>query len=265
MSAPSRYAVADAANTPRAVKLGGSTYSETASGGGSSESQSSFTGIDNPEALKILMATIKELQTGGSADIKAQQANRNQQITSARGTLANYTKGAAFTDAGEVMAKTLRLALEKSMPAISKSIQGAGTSSSSMQGLLSQKLATEASEATSAAQLEAAKAYGQISAQLQQTLEGLTRVDRGNIDALTKALGLLQTQKSMKTATSAPTTPGFSQTVDLGEELQVYKDTPASTKSSMDGKWIGPSMRGGNYVEIGSADSYYDERGNYRG
>lgn len=59
---------------------------------------------------------------------------------------ADYTKDKAFQDAVDLVSQSLQNSMEKNMPAISKSIQGAGTSSSSMQGLLSQKLATDASQ-----------------------------------------------------------------------------------------------------------------------
>lgn len=176
-------------------------------GGGGSSSGSSFSGIDNPEALAILMDFIKQSTSGGTADQKKQRADRDAQIKSARGTLGDYSKQAAFGDAADLMAQQLRKSLEANMPAISRSIQGAGTSASSMQGLLSQKLATESAQAASALGAEQAKAYGGISAQLQGVLEALTRIDPSIETNLLKALDMTKVSRQTQSSVTAPTAP----------------------------------------------------------
>lgn len=174
------------------------------SGGGSS-SQYNFEGIANDEAFSILMDYIRQTAAGGTPERKAQQAERNKQIVSTRQTLGDYTKSAAFADAADLMAQQLRLSLEKNMPAISKSIQGAGTSASSMQGLLSQKLATESAQSASALGAEQAKAYGTISSQLQGVLEALTRIDPTLEQNLIQALGLTKMSEGSQKSVQNPT------------------------------------------------------------
>lgn len=182
-------------------------FSEGGGGGGGSSSQSSFAGIDNPEALGILMDFIRQTAGGGTEEQRRQRAERNTQIASTRGTLGDYTKEKAFTDAVDLMAQNLRKSLEANMPAISRSIQGAGTSASSMQGLLSQKLATESAQAAGALGAEQAKSYGNISAGLQGVLEMLTRIDPSIEANLLKALELTKVSSSYGSSVTNPTNP----------------------------------------------------------
>lgn len=179
----------------RGVVLTAPTIAGTSEGGGGSSSSSSFQGIDNPEALGILMDFIRQTAGGGTAEQRKQREERNTEIQRTRALGGDYTKRAAFEDAAALMAQNLRQSLEANMPAISKSIQGAGTSASSMQGLLSQKLATESAQAASALGAEQAKAYGGISANLQGVLELLTRIDPSIEGNLLKALELTRTNK----------------------------------------------------------------------
>lgn len=187
----------------------------TGGGGSSSSSSSAFSGIDNPEALAILMGLIQQMASGGTDNQKAQRAERNNQIQSARGTLSDYTKTKAFSDAADLMAQNLRQSMEKNMPAISKSIQGAGTSASSMQGLLSQKLAVESAQAAGAMGADQAKSYGAISAQLQGVLEALTRIDPSIEESLIKALDLTKVQRQSQSQ-SQITNPTVSTTAGGG-------------------------------------------------
>lgn len=187
------------------VELSNPTTVEWKDSGGGSSYSSGFEGIANQEALDILMNYIKETASGGTADRKAQRAERNKQILSTRETLGDYTKSAAFADAADLMAQNLRQSLEKNMPAISKSIQGAGTSASSMQGLLSQKLATESAQAAGALGAEQARAYGGISSQLQGVLESLTKIDPTLEQNLIQALGLTKTSQQGSSQVQNPT------------------------------------------------------------
>ncbi len=200
----------------KGVVLQAPTIPGTSEGGGgsSSASSSAFQGIANEEAFAVLMDYIRQTAGGGTAEQRQQRAERNTQIQSARGTLGDYTKDKAFTDAADLMAQNLRKSLEANMPTISKSIQGAGTSSSSMQGLLAQKLATESAQAAGAMGAEQAKSYGNISASLQGVLEALTRIDPSIEANLLKALDLTRvstsssSQSSVQNPTKATTASG---------------------------------------------------------
>lgn len=207
-------------------------------GGGSSEARG-FSGIEDPQALQLLMSFLQQQVTGGTAEEKALRKERMAQIGSARGTLADYTKGSAFSDAAALMAQNLRQSMEKNMPVINKAIQGAGTSASSMQALLSQKLATESAQAAGALGAQQAASYGGISAQLQSVLEALTRSDPNNSAAIVNALGLFKNQRSSSTQVQNPTNPTVSVTASGGGSSVASPQAKSGIES---GVWYGPGM-----------------------
>ena len=165
----SRYA-SSSSNDGVAV-VGNPTYSSGSSSQGSvsnsTSSSESFTGIQDAEALKVLKDLIKQLAGVGTDQQRKTNQERQQTIQDTRATAQDYSKDKAFSDAKYLITQSLQSSMEKQMPAISKSIQGAGTSSSSMQGLLSQKLATDASTAAGALGAQQATAYGGISTSLE--------------------------------------------------------------------------------------------------
>lgn len=179
-----------------------------------SSSSNSFTGITDPNALAALQTLISQLASGGTEADKKTSADRKQTIADTRATAADYTKDKAFSDAAALISQSLQNSLEKNMPAISRSIQGAGTSASSMQGLLSQKLATDSAQAAGALGAEQAKAYGSISTQLANVLENLTKADPTLANALTNALSLFKNTTS--SSTSQGTSVGASQQSSSG-------------------------------------------------
>jgi hypothetical protein len=164
----------------------------------------SFGGIKDPQALAALSTLIAQLQAGQTPGQK-QLAERNNEITRTREISRDYSKGAAFLDAENAVNQALRKAQEANMPAIVKAIQGAGTSSSSMQGLLAQRLATESAQAAGALGAKQAVDYGQISLGLQGVLEALTRPNDPGTDNLLKALGLMKVDTMSKSAQTTKT------------------------------------------------------------
>lgn len=190
----------------------GNTYvpSTQSQGSGSSQSssqstQDSFSGIANPEALASLLKFVQEAAAGGSESFKKQQADRNMITADTQKLQGNYSKEAAFQDAAMLMQQMLQKSMEANMPAIAKSITGAGTSSSSMQGLLSEKLATDSAQAAGAMGAEQAKAYGGIQASLAATLEALSRINVEGESNFLKALDLLKVSTSHGSSSSQQT------------------------------------------------------------
>ena len=191
MALPSRSSVTSDSSS-RPTVLNNST--DSSMNEQSSSSSSNFGGIEDPQALAALQLLIQQLQTGQTAGQK-QQAERNAEVTRVRELSRDYSKGAALLDAENAVNQALRKSQEANMPAIVKSIQGAGTSASSMQGLLAQRLATESAQAAGALGAKQAVDYGNISANLAGVLEGLTRVNDVGTDNLIKALDLMKVQK----------------------------------------------------------------------
>lgn len=195
------------------VSSGSSSQSSVSNSTSSSES---FTGIQDEEALTILKNLIKQLAGGGTDQQRETNQERKQTIQDTRATAQDYSKDKAFSDAKDLITQSLQTSMEKQMPAISKSIQGAGTSSSSMQGLLSQKLAADASTAAGALGAEQAKAYGNISANLASVLERLTQNDSTTENSLVNALALLRNTTSSSKSESSSVSSGTSSQYSSG-------------------------------------------------
>ena len=214
----SRYA-SSSSNDGVAV-VGNPTYSSGSSSQGSvsnsTSSSESFTGIQDEEALTVLKNLIKQLAGGGTDQQRESNQERQQTIQDTRATAQDYSKDKAFSDAKDLITQSLQSSMEKQMPAISKSIQGAGTSSSSMQGLLSQKLATDASTAAGALGAQQATAYGGISANLASVLERLTQNDSTTENSLVNALALLRNTTSSSKSESSSVSSGSSNQYSSG-------------------------------------------------
>ena len=190
--------------------------SQQSSSSSSVATSKSFTGIQDEEALTLLKNLIKQLATGGTDQQKEANAERTQTIQDTRASAADYTKDKAFKDAADLVSQSLQNAMEKQMPAISKSIQGAGTSSSSMQGLLSQKLAADSSQAAGALGAQQATAYGGITANLASVLERLTQADSTTENSLINALALLRNTVSDSNSVSSSYSQGNSTSTSSG-------------------------------------------------
>lgn len=169
---------------------------------------SSFQGIENPEALGALLAYIRQAAQGGSADYKDQRARRTAALQSLQTSMLDYSNDAAFSDAAALMELNLQRSMEKAMPAISKGIQGAGSSAGSMQALMANKIAQEASLSAGALGAEQAKAYGQILANMSGTAEEFTRIDTSNEQGLLKALDLMRVGRSQQSSTHSGSSSG---------------------------------------------------------
>jgi len=179
-----------------------STSTQNAYGYQNSQSDSeSFSGISNPEALASLLSFIKT-GVNGNPQYQAQLARRQGVAGEVSNLMAEYSKQAAFRDADMLMQQNLQKSMEAQMPAIMSAIQGAGTSASSMQGLLSQKLAQDSAMQAGAAGAAQATAYGNIAANLSNTLEALSRIDNSGTTDYLKALELLRESTSKSTSSS---------------------------------------------------------------
>ncbi len=144
----------------------------------------------DPASNAALQSLIQILLGGGTPEMKAQQAARQEEIQRARLGVADFSKAAAFSDSAAAGQAASRQALEQALGNINRAVAGAGTSGGSMQALLAQQAARDAQELQAKLQLEAAGQYGQIGAQYQGILEALTRPDNAATDALLQALTL---------------------------------------------------------------------------
>lgn len=170
-----------------------------------SSTSSSFSGIEDPTALANLQTLISQLISGGTTEQKANAGKKNEAMDLTKVALGNYTKSKAFQDSLDLMTQNLDASLKANKPAIQRAVEGAGTSAGSMQALLSQNLATDASQKAGAMGAEQAKAYGQITSQLLSTLNQSANQADPVVGDLLKALDLTrisrQTSSSQGTST----------------------------------------------------------------
>jgi hypothetical protein len=157
----------------------------------------------DPNMMKILTSLIAELQGGGTPTMRAQQGERNQEIASTRSQQADFSKEAAFDDAQGAMAQQSRMILEKLLPTLVRSAEGAGTSQNSMRALMTQQAANQAAESASALGLNAAASYGGIANNFASILERLTQVNDPATQALISALGVARGASTTRTTTQS--------------------------------------------------------------
>lgn len=162
---------------------------QTTSQTGSTNQFSSET-IENfdPQTKSALDTLIQQLLGGGTAEQKKNNKQRQALMSFVEQMLGEYSKKSAFEDAQNLMNLNIQQTMQKNMPAIAKSIEGAGTSASSMQGLISQNLARDAALGAGALGADQAKSYANASVNLASILENLSRPDNSIVNALTQAL-----------------------------------------------------------------------------
>ena len=142
----------------------------------------------DPTTQAALNTIIQQLLGGGTEEQQKDNKKRQALISFVEQMLGQYSKQAAFDDASNLMKYNLQQSMEKNMPAIAKAIEGAGTSASSMQGLLAQKLATDSATQAGALGAEQAKSYASATTNLAGLLEALTRPDNSIVNSLLSAL-----------------------------------------------------------------------------
>lgn len=152
------------------------------------QTQNASTQNMDPQSLAALQTLIAQLMGGGTQAMAKDAAARKGEINKVTQARAGYSKDAAFSDAQGLMAQTMRRALEQLVPSINRSAEGAGASQSSLRALLLQDAANRAAESSAAQGLQAAQGYGQISTNMSQVLEALTRPDNTVSNALLQAL-----------------------------------------------------------------------------
>jgi len=182
----------------------------------------------DPASLAALQNLISTLSRGGTPQQQAEIIKKRNTQTLIEGLLQQYTTGAATSDARGLMALNLQKALETNMPAISRAIEGAGTSASSMQALLSQNMSRDAALAASALGADQAAKYGNITAQLVGSLSGMAQNQQDPITtALLSALGIAKgaTTRSENTQTTSQS-GSTNQSINTGPTQTTTNFTP---------------------------------------
>ncbi len=156
------------------------------------ESSSQTTTALDPNSMKTLQEFIAQLMSGGTANQKGEMQKRDAMTQFVTNLLGLVSPEQAKADAQGLMSLNLQQSMEKQMPALQKAIEGAGTSASSMQALLANRIAQDAALNASALGGEQQKAYAQSRAQLASLLEAFTRPQNTVENTLIQALNVLK-------------------------------------------------------------------------
>ena len=156
------------------------------------ESGNQTTTTLDPNSMKTVQEFIAQLMSGGTANQKGEMQKRDAMTQFVTNLLGLVSPQQANADAQGLMSLNLQQSMEKQMPALQKAIEGAGTSASSMQALLANRIAQDAALNASALGGEQQKAYAQSRAQLASLLEAFTRPQNTVENTLIQALGVLK-------------------------------------------------------------------------
>jgi len=173
---------------------------------------------------------------GGTAETRAQQEARSTEISRARQIQSDYSKAAAFNDATQLTAGYARKLSETIMPTILRAQEASGASGSATTALLANDAAARVAETAASTGLNAAVQYGQISGQLESTLNELTKENNPALNALIQALGIAKgaisniQQSQSQSQSGTQQTQGTTGTVKQQNETQT--GTPTQPVSS---------------------------------
>lgn len=185
----SRFGTGEVFTNSTTDVTGGSTTSSASSTASSQREQvnKDYMSAVGRQALDSLLA---QLAAGGTPAQRQIQEDILRTIQQTEAQRLSYTKDAAFADAEGAMQKSLRDALEATLPSILLAGEAAGTSGDAISALLSQDLATRASGEAAQVGLGAAVDYGQLSAALLDTQASLVNRQDPALEALIQALGV---------------------------------------------------------------------------
>ncbi len=186
----------------------------------------------SPEAQASLQLLIAQLNEGGTAEQRRSKDNRNQTEQLIQGLLGAVSGDQALEDAKGLMALNLQQSLEKNMPAIQRSIEGAGTSASSMQGLLSQSLARDSALSAAALGGQQAAAYARERSNLAGVLEAVSRENNTVTESLIAALGIA---KGAQTSTQEAFGRTVSDVTNIDGTVTTTGSKTTDTSSSQSG------------------------------
>ena len=175
-----------------------STTTSTQSGFSSGNETTSLFENKDLDILRNLIGTLQGQYSKQVTSKQQQSSNLEGLVTS---LLQDYKKNSAFEDAKGLMALNIQQGLEKGTPAIARSIESAGTSASSMQALLAQKLATDSALNASALGAQQAGQYGNILANLLSVLQK-NSTDNQDTQTLQGLLGAMQLLRGARTSSS---------------------------------------------------------------
>ena len=227
-----------------------STTTSTQSGFSSGNETTSLFENKDLDILRNLIGTLQGQYLKQVTSKQQQSSNLEGLVTT---LLQDYKKNSAFEDAKGLMALNIQQGLEKGTPAIARSIESAGTSASSMQALLAQKLATDSALNASALGAQQAGQYGNILANLLSILQK-NSTDNQDTQTLQGLLGAMQLLRGARTSSSkVGSTNQQGEQKNSGYTMSAVRgDNNASPFTSVGGS----SSSGNRLIDMAAANGY---------
>jgi hypothetical protein len=171
---------------------------------------------------------LQQLMGDGTPQQQEERKRRDLALQNIYSLLGQVSPEAAKADASGSVALALQRALERSMPAISRAVEGAGMNTSTMQGVLSSQMARDASLAAQDAQARQDQAYAQQRSNLAQMLDPLTRLQASQSGEAAQLLELLR--GANRTTTVSQRSPSSNRSVgnpSVGSSGIGYQSLPS--------------------------------------
>jgi hypothetical protein len=185
--------------------------------------------LHTPEAFNQLQADKrKQIQDqagivkGGTSDQRAIADARQEEISRDRALQSQFSPEAARATAEGLSSYFARVLSEQELPAILRSAEGAGTSKGTTRALLTQQAIQRTGETASKVGADLTSQFGQISTQLANVLENLTKQDPNSIanqliNAIAQSKGITQSGVTSQSQTTDQTvTTDINQTQQAG-------------------------------------------------
>lgn len=218
-----------------------------------SAQQSSSVNTTDP-VLKALNDLVIQYRAGGSPNQKTVGQARVDEITRARDLQSQFSPERALAIGQGLVSKAIEDALLQVLPTITASSESAGTSKSSMRALLTQQAAEKGAVEGAAQAGQLGVQFGGLQANLEGTLNELTKGDPNSIEA--QLANLIAASKGIVTNTTTTGTQvnntSSSQNTSGSQNTQVNK----SGELTYQGTTKQP-LQQSNSLGTQSADSLY--------
>lgn len=209
-----------------------SSQQDSFSNSSSSQTTNSKTNNMSTAAQAALENLLRQLAAGGTPEMLAEKAQRDQVTAQTQTTQSGFTKENAFADAQGLMSQQMRRAMEQMLPSISRAAEDAGSSGGALRALLLQNAADKAAESSSALGVQTATQYGNINANFAQVLEALTRSNPQATEMLVQALGVAKGAQSTTQGTVNTVGSQAGSTTTNGQTSNNTQSTVNESKNS---------------------------------
>lgn len=195
------FSTPNSVQSQRALELWDQQQTQASGQGGQKNTMASpepvSTTVANTSQSGIQEQVVRDDLINKALATPADNTKRDAALDTLNSLLKSFSPEASNADTNALMSQSMQKAAEAFMPGMTRGMQAAGQSGSSMQALMSQRAASDA--AYNAANLAAQNKsqYGNISANLAGVLNDLTKADYGQQQLALDAADMLKTSSSV--------------------------------------------------------------------